>query len=197
MSAASNLRPEFMHHYYLFRRKVFKVFGGAFHVYDEMGNVVLYSKQLAFKLKEDFRIHSDERQTTELLRIKTPHILDIAARYDVQDSTTGEAVGAVRRTFLRSLVRDQWMFLSPDGQEIGKLKERSLLGALLSRWINWVPQHYVAETTYEAPVAEIDQHFNLFVLKYDMRIADANPPIDRRLLIAAGILLAAIERRQD
>jgi hypothetical protein len=197
MSATSNLRPEFTHPFYLFRRKVFKIFGGAFHVYDETGNVVLYSKQLAFKLKEDFRIYSDERQTTELLRIKTPHIVDIAARYDVEDSTSGEAVGAIRRTFFRSLMRDQWLFLSPDGQEIGKLKESSLLGALLSRWINLVPQHYVAETTYEAPVAEIDQHFNPFVLKYDMRIADANPPIDRRLLIAAGILLAAIERRQD
>ena len=41
----------------------------------------------------------------------------------------------------------------------------------------------------------IEQEFNPFILKYIMTIND-NPPIDRRLLISAGILLAGIEGRQ-
>ncbi len=197
MTAADTLRPEFMHPYYLFRRKVFKLFGGAFHVYDEMGNLVLYSKQMAFKLREDFRVYADERQTTELLTIKTPQMLDMAARYNVEDPNTGEAVGAVRRAFLRSVFRDQWVFLSPDGREIGRMQERSIVGALLSRWTTLIPQHYLVESGSGSRVAEISRHFNLFVLKYSMRILEPDPAIDRRLLIAAGILLAAIERRQN
>ena len=46
-------------------------------------------------------------------------------------------------------------------------------------------------------IAEVTQHFNPFVLKYSMTILPPEPPIDRRLLIAAGILLAGIERRQQ
>jgi len=189
-----NLNPAFQHREYLFRRKVLKLFGGAFHVYDENGDVVFYSKQKAFKLKENFRIYADEGQTKELLTINTPQILDIGATYNVQDVTTGEAVGALRRKGLTSVIKDEWTFLSKEGQEIGKLTETSMISALLSRFINLVPQTYVVLTN-AIEVARIKQHFNPFVLRYTMTISDENS-VDPRLLIAAGILLAAIEGRQ-
>ena len=197
MAAAKQLHPALQRNYYLFRRKVLKVLGGAFHVYDETGSVILYSKQKAFKLKEDFRVYSGESQAEELLAIKTPQVLDLGATYHVQDSTTGEIVGALRRKFLMSLMKDQWTFLAPGGMEIGTLTESSILGAFLSRFMNLVPQRYVAASSDGRVIAEIKQHFNPFVLKYSMTIPESEPPVDRRLLIAAGILLAGIERRQD
>jgi uncharacterized protein YxjI len=124
--AEKAINPAFRHMQYLFRRKVLKLFGGAFHVYDENGNVLFYSKQKAFKLKEDFRIYSDESQTQELLTIKTPQILDIGATYNVQDVTTGDAVGALRRKGLKSIFKDEWVILSKEGKEIGTLTETSL-----------------------------------------------------------------------
>ncbi len=195
--AVKEIHPSFQHRQYLFRRKVLKLFGGAFHVYDESGNLVLYSKQKPFKLKEDFRVYSDEHQTEELLTIKTPQILDIGATYNVYDTTTGEAVGAIRRKGLKSIVKDEWIFLSSAGREIGKLTESSIAGAILSRFFNLIPQTYIIVSADGIKVAEIRQHFNPFVLKYSMTIEDANPPIDRRLLISAGILLAGIEGRQQ
>ena len=42
------------------RRKVLKIFGGSFHVYDARDNLVFFSSQKAFKLKEDIRVFSDE-----------------------------------------------------------------------------------------------------------------------------------------
>jgi uncharacterized protein YxjI len=196
MADIQGINPLFRHRQYLFRRKVFKLFGGAFHVYDENGAVVFYSKQKAFKLKEDFRIYSDESQSQELLAIKTPQILDIGATYNVQDVTTGEAVGALRRKGLKSIVKDEWVILSREGQEIGVLTETSLIAALLSRFINLIPQTYVVSAN-NREVAEIKQHFNPFVLKYTMTIADEMPSIDPRLLIAAGILIVGIEGRQQ
>ena len=189
--------PSFQYNYYLFRRKVFKFFGGAFHVYDNIGNVLFYSKQKAFKLGEDFRVYSDERQIEELLTIKTPQILDIGATYNVQDATTGEAIGAIRRKGLKSIIKDEWIFLSNEGQETGKLTESSILIGLLSRFINLVPQKYVVTSADGGEVAQIEQHFNPFVLKYSMKILEPSPTIDRRLLISSGILLAGIERRQQ
>lgn len=196
MADIKGINPVFRHRQYLFRRKVFKLFGGAFHAYDENGNVVFYSKQKAFKLKEDFRIYSDESQNQELLAIKTPQILEIGATYNVQDVTTDEAVGALRRKGLKSIVKDEWIILSKEGKEIGILTETSLIAALLSRFINLIPQTYVVLAN-NREVAKIKQHFNPFVLKYTMTIADERPSVDPRLLIAARILLAGIERRQQ
>ena len=196
MGAEEGLHPAFKHGEYLFRRKVLKLFGGAFHVYDGAGNLVLYSKQKAFKLKEDFRVYSDESRKEELLAIKTPQILDIGATYNVQDATTGRAVGAIRRKALKSILRDEWALLSSEGQEVGKLTEKSTGRAILSRFLKLIPQSYVVLSADGRKAAEVSQHFNPFVLKYTMTIPEAEPSIDRRLLVAAGVLLAGIERRQ-
>lgn len=195
MGMIKGVNPAFQHREYLFRRKVFKLFGGAFHVYDTNGNVVFYSKQKAFKLKEDFRVYSDESMSQELLSITTSHILDIGATYNIRDATTGEAVGALRRKGLTSIIRDEWVILSKEGQEIGIVAETSIVTALLSRFIGLIPQTYVVRANGQE-VAEIKQHFNPFVLKYTMTISDVGLSIDPRLLIATGILLAGIEGRQ-
>ncbi|MFQ5846201.1 MAG: hypothetical protein ACE5IQ_00850 [Candidatus Methylomirabilales bacterium] len=197
MTVPRDPRPVFQHRKYLFRRQVFKLFGGAFHVYDGNGRLVLYSAQKPFKLREDFRVYADEGQTQELLTITTPQILDIGATYAVRDATTGEAVGAIRRKALKSIVMDEWVFLSPEGREVGTLTETSVVGALLTRFINVIPQNYVITSADRRKVAEVTQHFNPFVLKYSMTVLAPEPPIDRRLLIAAGILLAGIEGRQQ
>jgi len=197
METRGDLHPAFTHDTYLFRKKVFKLLGGAFHVYDERGNVLFYSEQKAFKLKEDFRVYADEEKSQELLIIKTPKILDINATYHVTDATTGESVGSLKRKGLKSMVKDEWILLSPDEREVGKLSETSMLGALISRFINVVPQSYAIFTIHEEKVAQIQQAFNPFVFKCTMNILKADPLIDRRLLMAAGILLLGIEGRQS
>ncbi|MEE9138470.1 MAG: hypothetical protein V3V07_07995 [candidate division NC10 bacterium] len=86
MAVVKELVPAFQHRKYMFRRQVFTLFGGAFHVDDALGRRVLYSQQKAFTLREDFRVYSDENQMQELSTIKTPQILDISATYDVYDA---------------------------------------------------------------------------------------------------------------
>lgn len=196
MIMSPGLHPSFQHQVYLFRRKVLKLFGGAFYVYDEKGDLVFYSKQKAFKLREDFRVYADEHQKEELLAINTQHIIDIGATYQVKDTTTQELVGSIQRKALKSLIKDEWIFLSKEGKEMGKLTETSTAGALLSRFINLIPQRYVVISKDGREQADIQQHFNLLILKYTMVIKEPEPSIDRRLLIAMGILLAGIERRQ-
>ena len=192
------LHPAFMHNHYLFRRKVLKIFGGAFHVYDRDGNVVLFSEQKAFKLKEDFRVYSDPSKSEELLAIKTPQILDIGATYYVWDSTARQDVGALRRRGIKSIFKDEWVILDNQDREIGRLKEASTIGAMLSRLIKLIPQKYIIYSGDEQrPIAIIKQHFNPFVLKYSWSILEPSPAIDRRLLIAAGVLLCGIEMRQE
>ena len=68
---------------------------------------------------------------------------------------------------------------------------------MISRFVGLIPQHYAVIGADGRTAAEIHQHFNPFVLKYTMEILVPEPPMDRQLLIAAGVLLAGIERRQE
>ncbi|MCU0293219.1 MAG: hypothetical protein MUF10_14705 [Thermoanaerobaculaceae bacterium] len=182
---------------YLIRRKVFKLAGGAFHIFDPQGQLLMYSHMKAFKLKEDIRLFTGEDMREELLAIHARTVLDISATYDVTDSTTGQAVGALRRKGMRSLLRDEWLLLDTTDREVGLIREDSLGKALLRRFLtNLVPQSFEAEMAGHK-VATFRQNFNPFVLKLTVDFTpDQTRALDRRLGLAAAILLCAIEGRQ-
>jgi len=188
----------FEHQTYLVRRKIFKVFGGAFHIYDPSGQVAFYSKLKAFKLKEDIRLYTGEDMQTEVLVISARQILDIAATYDVTDPTTGEKIGALRRKGLKSIFKDEWIFLDAHDREIGLIKEDSTALALVRRFLtNLIPQGFHGEIN-GMPVCTFKQNFNPFVMKITVDFSqDINRLLDRRLGLAAGVLLCAIEGRQQ
>ena len=189
----------FQHPSYLVRRKVFKLLGGAFHVFDPAGNAVLYSKQKAFKLKEDIRIYTSEDMGTEVLTIRTDKIIDLGATYHVHDSQQGGVrVGSLKRKGLKSMLRDEWIILDPSGQEVGIIQEDSVALALLRRlMVGWLlPQKYNG-TIGNNPVSLFTRNFNPTVSKVSLDFSmDTHGQLDRRLGIAAAIMLLAIEGKQ-
>lgn len=190
--------PNFAHRKYLLRKKFWQFFGAAFHIYDPQGNVAFYSKQAAFKLKEDIRVYADESKTRELLTIKARAIFDISAAYDVVDATSGEQVGVLKRKGLKSILKDEWAILDAQEREIGTIAEDSMLMALLRRFLsNLIPQSFHL-TIGSTQVGVFNQHFNPFLQKIDLDFSpDTNGLLDRRLAIAAGVLICAIEGKQQ
>jgi len=182
---------------YIVRRKVFTLAGGAFHFYDGEGRLVLYSKLKAFRLKEDIRLFTGEDMSEELLAIHARKVLDISATYDVTDSRTGERVGAIQRKGMRSLLRDEWALLDGADKEIGLVREDSMGLALLRRFLtNLVPQSFDIQVMGRK-VATVRQNFNPFVLKLTVDFTlDPAGLLDRRLGLAAVLLLCAVEGRQ-
>ncbi len=187
----------FTHDNYLVRRKIFKLFGAAFHIYDSKGSVVFYSNMKAFKLKEDIRLYTGEDMHTELLRIQARQIIDFSAAYDVIDSVTNEKVGVLKRKGIKSILKDEWIIMDADDVEIGSIKEDSTLLALVRRFLaNLVPQKYYGELRGEQ-VCVFKQNFNPFVMKINLDFAmDKKKLLDRRLGIAVAVLLCAIEGKQ-
>lgn len=186
---------------YLIRRKVFTLFGGAFHVYDDAGEVVLYSRLKAFKLREDIRLYTGEDMQTQVLSIQARQVIDFSAGYDVIDTVMGQKVGALRRRGMKSLIRDEWLILDENEQPVGTIREDSTLRALARRFIDAVallmPQAYHAEVGGQV-VCRINQKFNPLILKLMVDFTpDTEAKLDRRLGLAAAILLAAIEGRQQ
>lgn len=182
---------------YLLKRQAIAL-TGKFRFYDPSGRLVMFSEQKMFKLREDIRVYSDESKSQEVLSIKARQILDFSAAYDVIDTELNQKVGVLRRKGLRSLLRDEWDVLDANENVVGKLFEDSIPLALLRRFLlgSWLPQNY--DITFgETRVADLKQRFN--PLRYELDIdfsMDAAHLLDRRLGVAAGILLAAIEGKQ-
>lgn len=183
---------------YLVHRKVFKLAGAAFHIYDRNENVVFFSKMKAFKLKEDIRLYTGEDMQTEALCIQARQVIDFSAAYDVIDSPSGKKIGALKRRGMKSILKDEWIIMDQDDREIGKIKEDSAALALIRRFLtNLIPQKYYGELQGKQ-VCTFQQNFNPFVMKINLDFSmDKDGALDRRLGIAGAVLLCAIEGKQS
>ena len=192
------MNPIFQYERYLLYRQVFAL-TDKFRYYDPLGNLVMFSEQKMFKLREDIRVFADESKTQEVLQIKARQIIDFSAAYDVIDSAYNQKVGALRRKGMRSILRDEWEVLDANDQVIGSLFEDSPGLALLRRLLlgSLLPQNYDL-TVHDQRVADLKQRFNLFRYELDVDFSfDTAQVLDRRVGLAAGILLAAIEGKQS
>jgi hypothetical protein len=180
---------------YRIRRKVLKIFGASFHVYDG-DRVVGFCKQKAFKLREDVRVFADEGQQHELMWIRARQVLDFAAFYDVVDTATQQKLGALRRRGFKSLLRDSWEVLDDTDRPLARVEEDSAALALVRRFLtNLVPQTFTLRGD-GGGAATFRQRFNPFV--YSLEIAvPADLSIDARLVFAAAVMLAVVEGRQN
>lgn len=186
--------------HFTIRRKVLSLLGQKFHIYNDRGDLAGYCRQKAFRLKEDIRIFTDESESRELIRIAARSIIDFSAAYDVIESESGQPVGMLRREGLSSLVRDSWTLMDEHQKLIGRIVEDSTAMALARRFVplaNLIPQKFVLQQNEQsAPLATFQSHFNPFVYKITVSIP-GHCAVSPLLLLAAGVLLAAIEGRQD
>jgi len=192
------MNPIFQFPTYLLKRQAIAL-TGKFRFYDPAGRLVMFSEQKMFRLREDIRVYDSEDKSREVLSVKARQIMDFSAAYDVLDTELNQKVGVLRRKGLRSILRDEWEVLDANDRVIGQLFEDSVGLALLRRLLlgNWLPQNYDL-TVGDTRVADLKQNFNLF--RYELNLdfsMDTMHRLDRRVGIAAGILLAAVEGKQD
>ena len=178
------------------RRKVFTFLGAKFHVYNAAGDLIGFCKQKAFKLKEDIRLYTDESATEERLVITARKVIDFSAAYDVVDARTGGKLGALQRRGFKSMLRDEWIVMDEHDNEIGNIKEDSMMMALLRRFLsNLIPQKFHLRDNHDEELAEYRTHFNPFVHRMTVTVFP-DTTVNPYLILAGGILLTAIEGRQ-
>ncbi len=192
------MQTAFQFDHYVLKRQVFAL-TGKFRIFSPDGRLLLYSQQKMFKLKEDIRVFSDESMSQELLSIQARQVIDFSAAYDVIDSFYQTKVGVLRRKGLRSMMRDEWEVLDANDQPLGILLEDSVGYALLRRLLlgTLLPQNYDVMFGTQR-VADLRQRFKLFGYELNLDFSmDAGKRLDRRLGIAAAILLGTIEGKQS
>jgi hypothetical protein len=178
------------------RRKILTVFGAKFHIYNAAGNLLGFCKQKAFRLKEDIRVYSDETMSDERLVIKARSAIDFSAAYDVVDSREQRKIGALRRKGFKSMFRDEWQVLDENDHEVGTIREDNAWMALFRRYLsNLIPQSFHLQDLQGQDLATFKTHFNPFVHRMTVSVFP-DGPLDAMLILAAGILLVAVEGRQ-
>ncbi len=187
-------------HTYVLKRQVLRLMGAGFRIFEaDSSRLVAYCDQKGFRLREDIRIYSDESKTREVLAIQARTIMDFSAAYDIYDTVERYKVGALRRKGFSSMVRDEWEVLDPSDRPIGVVHEDSLQLALIRRLLlSLIPQNYDMVMHDGRRVCDLKQNFN--PITYNLTIdfsMDPTGTLDRRLGIAAGVFLAAIEGKQD
>lgn len=183
---------------YELRRKFFSPIHTDFFVHGPAGNIVLYGRKKGFRLKEDIRLYADPGLQTELLSIGARSMIDFSGSYDIIDSRERRTIGLLRRKGLRSILRDEWHILDPGERPLAIVQEDSAGKALLRRFLtNLIPQSFHIMMN-GSPVAEIHQHFNPFRLRLAIDFhLDSRRALDRRIGLAAAVLLGTIEGRQS
>lgn len=191
-----------MHEQYTIRRKFFKIFGAAFHVYDEHGSVIGYCKQKAFRLREDIKLYTGEDMSDMLLSLNTQSIIDFGATYTVT-LPDGTALGSLRRKGMKSsFVRDEWLLFDNTNQEIARVRETGTIAPIARRYIEsaavFLPQRYeVIRGRDQTVIAHLRQHFNPFIFRLGVALLDEDDEIDDLLILGVSCLIAAIEGRQE
>ena len=117
------MNPIFQFPGYLLLRQVFAL-TGKFRFYDPSGNLVMFSEQKMFKLREDIRVYSDESKTQEVLSIKAQQIIDFSAAYDVVDTAYNQKIGTLRRKGWSSMLRDEWQVLDANENQLAAIEGR-------------------------------------------------------------------------
>ena len=192
---------------YTIRRKVLRLLGNSFHVFDERGEIVGYCNQKRLRLREDIRFYTDDRKTEELLTLKARSILDFGTTYDIT-LPTGEQVGSLRRRGFKSLVRDEWLVFDERGTQIATIQEKGSFASVLRRLNDAVallsPQTYelrrhgpAEKPAAGALVATFRRHFNPIIYRLGVTVHADDEQLDDLVLLAIGCLIAAVEGRQD
>lgn len=83
-------------------------------VTDGAARLLFYVKQKAFKLKEAVTVFGDVEQTQPLYTINADRVLDISARYHINDMS-GFGLGTLQRQGMRSLWRAHYEIMRGGG----------------------------------------------------------------------------------
>ncbi len=165
------------------------------------GQPLAFVRQKKLAIREDIRFFADEQEHEELFRLKARGVMELRGRYDVVLPDGGRA-GTLEKVFGASLLRSTWRLLDPDEREVGTAFEKSMPVALLRRAIDFVPYGELVPIVFHftitadgSEVGDLRRPIGLrdrYVLDLSR---DAERRIDRRVAVALGVALDALQSR--
>tara|TARA_R110002072_G_scaffold93740_2_gene207732 strand:- start:1169 stop:1858 length:690 start_codon:yes stop_codon:yes gene_type:complete len=180
-----------------------------FWVTDARGNVKMYVKQKAFKLKEDIRVFSDDRQDNLLYQIKANKIIDFSASYKVTAADGHDVgvreIGVVRRKGMRSIFKATYEVCRGD-TPILIIQEANAWIKVLDALLQQIPiigmfAGYFFNPTYDLkagedapPVLQAHKQPAFFESKFSIERTGNIEPEDEELSLMGLVVMLLLER---
>lgn len=167
------------------------------------GELIAFAEQKRFAFRESFALWADDSKAEALLTVKADKILDVHGRFLIKDSTD-TLIGYCKKAFGASLLRSTWEVYDAQDQLLFTVKERSQGMAVFRRVAQFIP--YLADVAgflpfnfvYEKDGKIVGHHTRVWgrlADQYKQTLAPELDHVDRRLVLALGILLDALQAR--
>ena len=160
-----------------------------------------FVRQKKLAIKEDIRFFADDSEQQELFRIKARSIMEFRTRYDVT-TPEGERVGVLEKVFGKSILRSTWRIHDANEQEVAFAQEKSMPVAILRRVIDVVPYGDFIPIVFQFTIfmdgKEVGEMRRPIGVRdrYTLKLhGDPNRRIDRRVVVALGVALDALQSR--
>ena len=177
---------------YVIKRKFWSFLERVFRVWTADGQLIMYIKHPIMKLREEFMVYEDEAQTRPLLRVKSKQVIALNLTYEITDATSGVLLGSVRKQGLKSLLRDKFIVVDANEQEVGYAGEQG--ASVLRRFFPWLTSKHAIFANNQ-PVASISQVFRFFTKEFNVEIHQSS--MDPRFVLAIALLALMAEARRE
>lgn len=167
------------------------------------GALIAFAEQERFAFRESVTVWANSNRSETLFTIKAEKILDVHGNFMVRDAE-GVPLGYCRKAFTASLLRSTWEVYDSKDALLFTAKERSQTMALIRRVAQFVP--YLSDIAPFFPfnfdfeksghiVGAHNRVWGSLTDQYEQIMERPIADIDKRLVLALGILLDALQDR--
>ena len=175
-------------------------------VTDASGRLLFYVKQKAFKLKEAVTVFADAEQTQPLYTINADRVLDISARYHINEMS-GFGLGTLQRQGMRSIWRAHYEVMRGGGSVMHIREENpwvkvgdALFGEIpfVNIFAGYVfnPAYIVSRADNAQPLMRVKKEAAFLEGKFTITRTGELSENDERLAVLSVLMMTLLERQR-
>ena len=192
-------------HFLLLQKLTLLVNRYEYFLYDneQQGEQIAFVEQKRFAFREHITVWANEHKGETFFVVRAEKILDVHGKFLVEDAA-GHVVGYCRKVFSTSLLRSTWEVHGASGELLFVAREKSPAVAIVRRVLQFVPDigdfanFFPFNFVFEHNGQVVGSHHRVWGSlsdRYALEVSDTLKDCDRRLLLALGILLDALQDR--
>ena len=170
---------------------------------DVKGELIAFAEQARFAFREAITVWKSDTKADVLFTVKAEKLLDVHGRFLVKD-TDGNLIGYCKKAFGASLLRSTWEIYDAQDTLLFTARELSPVMAIVRRVAQFIPfladiaPFFPFNFVFEKETAVVGAHTRVwgsFTDQYKQSLDAQLSGADRRLVLALGILLDALQDR--
>jgi hypothetical protein len=191
------MNPLFQPDTFVIKRK--KLSTDKLRVYADDGKFLMYAEQ---KVKwtppftATIRVFADELKQREILVATDAGGREYSNYLQVTDPASGESVGGLGVN--PGFFKDGWMIMDAKGAVLAEIREKSFIRSMMRLMTRGAVAQKLVVTRGDETVATMQQKHALVGNRLRVALApEASGKLDHRLVVAAGVLVAAYQAKED